>query len=297
VKAKAVLLWTALLAVKGSAGAAPDFYQYWGDGKAEISSYQITQPRYGEPRQGYGVMIFVTEDLQRDSFIKVESPGVPQAERTYVLKLNNVLKFDTGIYDYSVMSSVFSAVEGPEHPFELCKISLSAQEWCGQVFEEVLLRGGRLQGYLNSYFEKEGRQQYELEAPAPFESEDHLLIRIRELKGPWMAAGESRELVLLPSLWALRVKHQGRSTVPAKLAKGQVGQFSAGGQALEAVPWTLEAGGASKTFWVEAAYPRRILGWEDSQGGKGELSVTVREPYWQLNHQADAGWRQRLKIP
>lgn len=295
-----VLVWASLLAwgLGGmGAGADPDFYQYWGDGKAEISSYQVVQPRYGEPREGYGVMIFVTEDLHRGSFIKVESQGVPQAEKIYVLKLNNVLKFDTGIYDYSVMSSVFSAAEGPAHPFELCRISLSAQEWCGQVFEEVLLRGSRLQGTLNSYFEKEGRQQYELEAPASFESEDHLLIRIRELKGPWMSEGEEKQLVLLPSLWSFRIKHQGRSTVPARLAKGKEAQFSAGGQSLAAFPWTLEAAGTTKTIWVEQAYPHRILAWEDSQGGRGELLVTVREPYWQLNHSADAGWRQQLKLP
>ena len=289
-------LW-ALWVGAAAAGADPDFYQYWGDGKGEISSYKVVQSRYGEARPGYGVMIFVTEDLHRDSFIKVESPGVLPAEKVYALKLNNVLKFETGIYDYSVMNSVFSAVEGPNHPFELCKLSLSVQEWCGQVFEEVLLRGGRLQGVLNSYFEKEGRQQYELEAPASFESEDHLLIRIRELKGPWMAEGEEQELVLLPSLWNLRIQHQGRATAPARLAKGKEGQVSVAGQSLAAIPWTWELAGAKKTVWVEKVYPHRILSWEDSQGGQGELLVTVREPYWQLNHNADAGWRQKLQIP
>jgi hypothetical protein len=287
----------ALLLARAGAGADPDFYQYWGDGKAEISSFRVVQPRYGELREGYGVLIFVTEDIHRQTFVKVESAETPAADRLYALKLNNILKFKTGIYDYSVMTSVFSAAEGPDHPFELCRVSLSAQEWCGQVFEEVLLRGGRLQGYLNSYFEKEGRQEYELEAPATFESEDHLLIRIRELKEAWMAEGEEKELVLLPSLWSFRIKHQGRATMPARLAKGQVGQFSAGGQSLAAVPWTLEAGGEVKTFWVEAAYPRRILGWEDRQGGRGELLATLREPYWQLNHNADTGWRQQLKLP
>ena len=286
-----------ILCLAAAAGADPEFYQYWGDGKGEISSYKVTQPRYGETRQGYGVMIFVTEDLHRDSFIKVESPGVPAEERFYALKLNNLLKFETGIYDYSVMSSVFSAVEGPNHPFELRKLSLTVQEWCGQVFEEVFLRKGRLQGVLNSYFEKEGKQQYELQAPLSFESEDHLLIRIRELKGPWMAEGEEQQLVLLPSLWDLRLQHQGLATVPAHLTKGKETQVAIGGQTQAAIPWTWETSGAKKTVWVEKAYPHRLLSWEDSQGGKGELLVTVREPYWQLNHNADAGWRQKLQLP
>ena len=33
---------------------AVDFYAHWADGKAEISSYEVIQPRYGELRQGYG---------------------------------------------------------------------------------------------------------------------------------------------------------------------------------------------------------------------------------------------------
>ena len=207
----------ALLASAVSAAAeTPDFYGHWGDGRAEISSYEVVQSRYGELRQGYGVLIFVTEDINRDTFIKVESP-TPAEERVYALKLNNVLKFKTGIYDYSVMTSVFSAVEGQQghEPFELSKITLSAQEWCGHVFEEVQARQGRLQGTLNSYFEREGRQVYELDLPRDFESEDHLLIRIRELKGPIMAEGEEREVVLLPSLWSFRVLHKPRGLVRA----------------------------------------------------------------------------------
>ncbi len=285
-----------LLLIAGGVGA-DEFYAHWGDGRAEISSYKVVQPRYGEARAGYGVLIFVTEDIHRDSFIKVESPEVPAAERVYALKLNCVLKFNTGIYDYAVMTSVFSAVEGEEHPFELRKVSFSAQEWCGHVFEEVMLRAGRLQGELNSYFEKEGRQHYELEAPAQFESEDHLLIRIRELKGGFMAAGEERRIALLPSLWNFRMQHRARAIEQARLAKGQEAQIEAGGQSCAAFPWTWETGGMKKTVWVEKAYPHRILSWEDTEGGRGELLVTVREPYWTQNHNRDLVWREKLKIP
>ena len=85
------------------------FYAHWADGKAEISSYEVVQPRYGELRQGYGVMIFVTESLHRQTFIKVDSP-TPETDQFYALKLNHILNFTTGIYDYSVMTSVFSQV-------------------------------------------------------------------------------------------------------------------------------------------------------------------------------------------
>ena len=192
---------------------AVDFYAHWADGKAELSSYEVIQPRYGELRQGYGVMIFVTESLHRQTFIKVDSP-TPEADQFYALKLNHILQFTTGIYDYSVMTSVFSQVAGGRHPFELRRISFSAQEWCGQVFDEALFSGGQINGHISSYFASEGRGTYQLKQPEHFASEDHLLIRIRELQGPFMALGEVREVEVLPSLWQLRQAHQPHATVP-----------------------------------------------------------------------------------
>jgi hypothetical protein len=139
-----------ILLVLATGVQAADFYEHWGDGRAEVSSYDVVESRYGELRSGYGVLVHVTEDIDRSTLIKVESQRSPD-DKIYTLKLNNVLKFTMGIYDYSVMTSVFSAVEGSGGPFALKKITLSAQEWCGHVFEEVRFDdGGRIRGDLNS---------------------------------------------------------------------------------------------------------------------------------------------------
>ena len=276
----------------------PDFYAHWGDGKAEISSYRVVQPRYGESREGYGVLIFVTEDLNRNTYIKVESP-TPSSDRVYVLKLNNVLKFTTGIYDYSVMTSVFSAVEGfrGTKPFELMKVNLSSQEWCGHIFDEVRVADGGVRGALNSYFEREGLRSYSLDIPEGFRSEDHLLIQIRELKGPVMQAGESRSIRLLRSLWSFRTRHRPHALVDARLSKGTEEAITVSNKSYEAIPWRWETDQWNTTVWVETAYPRRILKWEDASGGRAELMVTVREPYWRLKTGQDEVYRQRLEIP
>ena len=275
-----------------------EFYTHWGDGKAEISSYSILQPRYGEKRSGYGVMVFVTEEINRKTLIKVDSPQ-PAEQRIYVLKLNNLLKFNTGIYDYSVMTSVFSAVEGYERgqEMELCKITFSSQEWCGHVFDESRVKNGKLLGALNSYFEREGRRDYHLALPDAFVAEDHLLIRIRELTGPWMEPGESRQVRLLPRLWSFRLKRRSHRLVDASLTKKHAVLKTVAGKAYRAVPWSWSSEGFSKTVWVEDAPPRRILAWEDSDGGHGALAVTVREPYWQLNSNANEMYREQLQIP
>ena len=275
---------------------AVDFYAHWADGKAEISSYEVVQPRYGELRQGYGVMIFVTESLHRQTFIKVDSP-TPEADQFYALKLNHILNFTTGIYDYSVMTSVFSQVAGERHSFELRRISFSAQEWCGQVFDEALFSGGQIDGRISSYFASEGRGSYQLKQPEHFASEDHLLIRIRELQGPFMDLGEVRELEMLPSFWQLRQAHQPHATVAGRIHKAAEEQIEVATGALASVRWELLIGQRQRTLWTEKAYPHRILRWEDGDGGRGELMRTIRVPYWQLQAHADEVYRRELGIP
>lgn len=274
---------------------ATDFYAHWGDGKAELSSYKIVQPRYGELREGYGVMIFVTEDINRQTLIKVESP-TPDEDRLYVLKLNNVLKFTTGLYDYSVMTSVFSQVEGGNHPFAARKISLSAQEWCGHVFDEALLRDGKIQGHINSYFESEGRRDYQLKPSGAFESEDNLLIKARELQEPFMAIGEERAMAMLPSLWSLRMAHQRHAIVEGRVRKGGVEMVEVAGDSLAAIGWVWTVADRQRKLWTERAYPHRILQWEDSDGGRGELLRTIRVPYWELHGNGDEVYRRELGI-
>ena len=275
---------------------AVDFYAHWADGKAEISSYEVIQPRYGELRQGYGVMIFVTESLHRQTFIKADPP-TPEADQFYALKLNHILNFTTGIYDYSVMTSVFSQVAGERHPFELRRISFSAQEWCGQVFDEALFRNGQIEGHISSYFASEGRGAYQLKQPENFASEDHLLIRIRELQGPFMDLGEVREVEVLPSFWQLRQAHQPHATVAGRIHKAAEEQIETAAGALASMRWELRIGQRQRTLWTERAYPHRILRWEDGDGGRGELMQTIRVPYWQLQANADEVYRRELGIP
>ena len=116
--------------------------------------------------------------------------------------------------------------------------------------------------------------------PEGFQSEDHLLIQIRELKGPMMQAGESRPVRLLRSLWSYRTRHRPHALVDARLSKGKPEAVTVSNESHNAIPWRLAAGDWSKTIWVEKSYPHRILKWEDASDGSGELMVTIREPYW-----------------
>src|SRR4051812_35432527 len=107
---------------------ADEFWQHWGDGKAELDGYALTQPRYGEKREGTAVLVFVTEDFSDSLRVKADPGKHPPSDVYPVLKLNFIRDFQTGIYDYNVMTSTFLKTE--DH-FAPVKISFSSQEWCG----------------------------------------------------------------------------------------------------------------------------------------------------------------------
>ncbi len=287
-----------LLVAAGATKDPKNFWDHWGDGKAELSSYKLTIPRYGEFREGHSVMIFVTEDVSRKTRIKVESQDVPQGERVPVLKLNRVVKFNTGIYDYSVMTSVFSAVEkefGRDY-FGPMKISFTAQEWCGHVFQMLLPHEDEAQLEMHSYFQSEGDQRREIDLPTDAMYEDNLPIWIRELKGEVLQVGEKREIKILPSLWQLRAGHVKAAFKKGWIQKEEAGQIEALDSQIDAWKWTWKIDDRTETWCVEKAAPSRILKFSSSDGTRGEIMKSVRLPYWQLHDNDDLHYRSELGV-
>ena len=108
-----------------------EFKEYWYAGQAELTSYELTQERYGELRRGTAVTIFVTEDFLPEAQVKADrysKKNIP------ILKLNNTKKFLTGIYPYSIMTSSFVPVDREMHAL---KVTHSMQEWCGHVYVQL----------------------------------------------------------------------------------------------------------------------------------------------------------------
>ncbi len=295
---KHVLTYIGFLIVSVSSVVAQDFWSWWGDGKGELSSYKVVVSRYGELREGYSVLVFVTENISRATRVKDDSGTLPPAERAPVLKLNRVVKFKTGIYEYSVLTSTFSSVESElaRPPFAPLKISFSAQEWCGHVFQMFIPQRDQVDLTLHSYFQSEGDQQRSLKLPANAVFEDNLPIWIRELKGEALQAGERRELQILPSAWFLRSAHQKADFQPGWIIKEEGEALKGTNGPAPTWRWTWQAGNRKETYWVEKAYPHRILKWNSSDGGKGEIQKTLRLPYWQLHDNADLPYREQLGV-
>lgn len=282
------LFATAILALLAAPAPGPDisaFWRHWGDGKAEISTYRLTTPRYGEPRSGQAVLIYVTEDMSESQRVKAEPGRNPASDVFPALKLNHIRSFQTGIYDYRLMTSTFVRV-APEMP--VAKISFTSQEWCGQVYHQLLPRGPKIESVSHSYFDGEADSSVELPMRPQGIFEDQLFIMVRQLLGePWVTS--ARGLALLPSLWSARGLHKPLAWTNAQInTRSTPSSLKTPAGTFEVVSIEVMIGpdGAKTTFDVEATGARRIIRWRSSDGEVGEMIASKRLPYWQLNSSA-----------
>jgi hypothetical protein len=272
---------------------APDgFWDVWGDGKAEISTYALTQPRYGQERQGEAILVFVTETFADDD--RVKSDGGHDVEYS-VLKLNEVRDFTTGIYDYNVMTSSFLRVDGGSAWGVPVKSSFSMQEWCGHVYEQLIVRDDGVQRTSHSYFDGEADRSDSLELPSGAIFADALPILVRGLVGS--PSGALTVQVLDRSIDA-RFKHIPGSFRPATLtwADDETVAVPLGSFQTTRVELDRESG-VDVTYWVESAAPHRIVQWARSDGETAALVGSTRTSYWNQHRNGGEAARQDIGIP
>lgn len=270
-----------VLALTVPAGAQ-DFWKHWGDGRAELDGYRLTQPRYGAARSGTAIYVFVTEDFCDSLRVKADPGKHPPSDVYPVLKLNAIRQFQTGIYDYKVMTSTFLRVA---HGWPVAKVSFSSQEWCGHVWHQLLPRSGRIQGVFHSYFDGEADGTEDLEFPKDGVFEDSLPVLLRGWNGEYLKPGESRTVPFLPSLMWARLRHRPLAwttatiTRPAKPTPVVVpaGRFGANVYEVKV------ANGRTLTFAVEAEPPFRLVRQTGPDGEELVLKGSTRLAYWKLN--------------
>jgi len=268
----------------------PDtFGDYWFQGEAEISSYELSQSRYGEQRDGHAVLVFVTEAFSKSKHVKLDKPNEAGNDRVDIMKLNFIKKFNTGIYPYSMMQSVFTPLKLNEYPRSL-KTTASIQEWCGHVFNQFNLRGNKYQVELRSYFESEGDVNKELDNAI---LEDELWNRIR-INPRSLPTGE---FDVIPALFDSRLRHTNLNvtTADASLEEGT-----------EETIYTINYPNDNREIIIrfQTQFPHKILGWEEtytSFSGKevttsATLKETIKGPYWQQNGTEHNYLRQELGL-
>ena len=265
-----------------------DFHTYWYAGKAEVSSYSLVQSRYGETRTGDAVLIFVTEDLSRKNQVKLDHPEDAGIDKVNVLKLNFTKNFVTGIYPYSMMLSVFTPVDRVQDQSSQ-KVAMSVQEWCGQAYTQMNLRGNRYNIKSHSYFETEGDESLSLKKVF-LEDEIWNVIRIDHHHLP---EGNIR---ILPGLFFTRLNHTDLQSESAMAGKSETDST---------FNYTVNFTTLHRTLSIdfEKTFPYRILRWEEAWSEKGremqargKLRKTFYTDYWTKNTNAHEHLRDSLGL-
>lgn len=303
----------AVAARVGSSGASPApadtptasvfgdaFWKHWGDGRGELSGYDLTFPRYGQPRRGVAVAIFVTETFSNSLRVKADPGRHPATDEVPVMKLNLVQDFPTGIYDYNLMTSAFVALKAVNgRPAgSATKISFSSQEWCGNLYGQLLFDTGSARLTWHSYFDGEADQQKTLAVPADALAADAILLWARGLAAPALRPGERRTVPLAGSLRSSRLGHRALSVGSATLSRDAASAaltVPAGAFQVEKLRVEI-AGGPSWTLWVEKAQPRRIIRWETTEGEQAALVGSDRLPYWEMQGEGQEAALKRLGL-
>lgn len=289
----------ALAALQGCSATGGDkkeyknFNDYWRQGKAELTSYKLEQARYGEMRQGHAVAIFVTEDFSRSKQVKLDDPAKAGSDAVGVLKLNLTRKFNTGIYPYSLLQSVFTPLDDDRFPHTL-KTTASVQEWCGQTFTQLNFADTAFRVQIHSYFESEGEQDYTLPASL-LEDEIWTVIRLAPGRLP------KGEITLIPGSVFARLMHR-----PIRPEKAMA-ELLSGKDGLSTYTLTYKDIDRTLSITFTSDFPYTIESWEETYmsgwGDKaGKLTTrAVKEKrmlldYWNRNANADAGLRRELGL-
>lgn len=169
---------------------------YWLQGKAEVTRFNLTQARYGNLNRGELILIMVTEPFNTAKQVKSESS--PGAGDQLIFKAQTVRKFVTGIYDYTMTTTSFKPVADAEKSL---KINGTSVEWCGQTFYQLNRKGDDYRVESRSYFEAESDENYALSGAI---SEDEIWQRIR-LNPAALPLGRIR---IIPALVSARLRHR-----------------------------------------------------------------------------------------
>lgn len=289
-----LLLFSLLLSLPAASAAGDAFDAHWRDGRAELDGYRLTVSRYGAPREGTAVMIYVTEPFSEKRRVKVDDPSADPDDTFEALKLNLVRDFQTGIYDYNTMVSHFARSDD----FAPVKTSFSSQEWCGHVYEERVFDGGRVARTVRSYFDGESGEE-KLDLPSGAVTEDGLFIVLRGLRGPFLKPGEKESFAFLPGTFVTRLSHASLVWTTATIERSEdTEEIEVPAGRFETVVYRIDiSGGREGVFHVEEEYPHRIVRWELDPDLAGELTGSKRLAYWKLHDPGGESHLAELGLP
>lgn len=270
--------------------------KYWTQGKAEVNVYELSQNRYKENHPGHLISVFVTEDFLTEKQVKNEYYKDPNS--TWILKNIQLRKFNTGVYDYSLFTSVFTPIDRTKFSKSL-KVSASSQEWCGTIFTQFnLINTYDYKVEQRSYFEKES--DYNNRIKRSF-LEDEVFNVIR-MNPAFLKKGRFR---MIPPANYIQLKHLQMRTYEVLGGIRTYKEKEFKGEKLN--EYRLEYPDLNRTVRIiyENKAPYKIVGWLDSFPSSFDqkirtTKVTLKKqkmlPYWGQNSLNDTSLRKELGL-
>ncbi len=268
--------------------------KYWYQGKAEVTRYELQQNRYRNVHPGEVILVQVTEDFLTDK--QVKNDNYQNSNSVGVLKTNMIRRFTTGLYDYSIMVSVFTPTDTEKY-LQTLKVTTSTQDWCGHTFMQLNWRNNQYQTQIRSYFENEADEDFAV----PYAMlEDELFNRIR-MNPEGLPTGKIK---ILPSLHIARLLHKRFQQVDADASLKNYSGNDFEGDNLRA--YRVEFSEINRTLEIvfENESPYQIVGWTERYPSfDGQIRTTIAKrtntmvtPYWQQNSLSDTAKRKELGV-
>jgi hypothetical protein len=275
-----------------------NFHSYWYNHGAEITRFELEQGRYGEIHSGHAILIFVTEPFLPDIHVKADYES-SRKKSIPVIKLNLIKRFNTGIYDYSMMKSVFTPIPTEKQQYsKTLKVSTTRQDWCGHVYLQYNLEDDHYKVEQHSYFEKEGNKTITIPTA---HLEDEIWTRIR-IAPETLPLGEI-EMIPGSFFTTLRMIEPGEENPSAELANTQEMEGEGIFQYTVTYPFLQR----TLSIRFNQNFPYDILSWtETSPSGSGKnakvLTTNARRThavmtdYWNKNSVKDLELRKELGL-
>jgi hypothetical protein len=272
------------------------FQDYWYNHGAELSRFTLEQMRYGEIHKGDALLVFVSEEINPATQVKADYPGPNSVP---ILKLNAVRKFFTGIYPYSIITSIFTPVDFQQYPLPF-KITSSTQEWCGHVYTQMNLADNEYRVRMHSYFEKEGDRDFQIKNYVP---EDAVWTRIR-IAPKTLPQGE---FIMIPGTVYARLAHRPLKPQKAIAKLEAVAEKSLEGNPLVRYEIGFPEEQRTLRIFFEKSFPYRIQKWEESYRGLADPGASVKttravrthtimDAYWQHHGNKDRRLLKKLGL-
>ena len=258
---------------------------YWRQGKAEITSYQLTKSEDGKLDTGSVVMIFNIAYISKKYGNQLSEPKKHPGDAIEVLKCNMITEFISGINEFDMMSSTYNPVDYERYP-HCIKLTASSQDWSDQTFLQMQWKDYRYETHLYPPLVAKDDKAIIL---INTWLEDEIWNKIR-LTPHQLPLGE---IEIVPATLYMRLSH---TLLKVHKAEGSIRELD------NSFEYSINYPEFNRKISIsfEKVFPYKILSWKETIDNKETFTAkalkTIQSDYWNLTNNEDKSIRDSLRI-